>query len=292
MITNKVCPKCKTDKPRAEYYNNKKAFDGLTPYCRLCWSQYGKDRRNEAREITMANVEADSRFFDFAELVKTERTKRELTQEVFGKMFNVGPTQVRNWEQAKSLPRQKVLRAICAAFDVAIPLSVIGGDGDRIPLRVDNCEQCQKEFPVYKAHVKHCTRKCAALSQSARQTGAGNPAWKNGRSSPVGGYVKVKMPEHPNADNNGYYSEHRHFMEQAIGRLLEPHERVHHRNGDRSDNRIKSGHENGLCPIECCNLELWKVTSKDPSGVRARDYHCAGCRCAEHNPHIFDTQSV
>jgi hypothetical protein len=29
-------------------------------------------------------------------------------------------------------------------------------------------------------------------------------------------------------------------------------------------------------------LELWKFstsTKKDPPGVRAGDYHCAGCRC-------------
>jgi hypothetical protein len=57
-------------------------------------------------------------------------------------------------------------------------------------------------------------------------------------------------------------------MEQTLGRILEPHERVHHKNGNRSDNQVD-------------NLELWKVTKKDPAGVRAADYHCAGCRCFE-----------
>lgn len=57
-------------------------------------------------------------------------------------------------------------------------------------------------------------------------------------------------------------------MEQQLGRFLEPHERVHHRNGNRADNRGE-------------NLELWKVKTKDPPGVRASDYHCPGCRCAD-----------
>jgi hypothetical protein len=53
-------------------------------------------------------------------------------------------------------------------------------------------------------------------------------------------------------------------MEGKIGRFLMSHERVHHMNGVRNDNRPE-------------NLELWKI--KDPAGVRAIDYHCAGCTC-------------
>lgn len=79
-----------------------------------------------------------------------------------------------------------------------------------------------------------------------------------------------------------YILAHRWVMEQSLGRYLEAHERVHHKNGNRSDNRLTPGHELGGCPPECCNLELWKVKGKDPPGVRARDYHCPGCRCHEH----------
>lgn len=81
-----------------------------------------------------------------------------------------------------------------------------------------------------------------------------------------GGYRLVYAPNHPNARADGTVAEHRLIMERLLGRFLERHERVHHRNGDRADNRPT-------------NLELWKVGAKDPAGVRAEDYHCPGCRC-------------
>jgi len=90
------------------------------------------------------------------------------------------------------------------------------------------------------------------------------------------GYVWRYVENHPHAvrlhkkmrPHGGYLLEHRFVMEQKLGRFLEPHERVHHKNGKRNDNRL-------------ANLELWKVKSKDPAGVRASDYHCPGCRCGK-----------
>lgn len=47
------------------------------------------------------------------------------------------------------------------------------------------------------------------------------------------GYAKVRI-------GGRYVLEHRHIMEQRLGRRLEPHETVHHINGDGMDNRIEN----------------------------------------------------
>ena len=50
--------------------------------------------------------------------------------------------------------------------------------------------------------------------------------------------------------------QHRHFVEESIGRPLLPKESVHHKNGVRNDNRLE-------------NLELW--SGSHPSGQRISD---------------------
>lgn len=51
------------------------------------------------------------------------------------------------------------------------------------------------------------------------------------------GYVRCSSPGHPNAQPSGQIMEHRLVMSQTLGRALLPGETVHHRNGDRQDNR-------------------------------------------------------
>lgn len=70
------------------------------------------------------------------------------------------------------------------------------------------------------------------------------------------GYVMVPDPMHPNARKSKRVPEHRLVMSHYLGRALRENENVHHKNGDRTDNRIE-------------NLELWVVTQ--PRGQRPTD---------------------
>lgn len=74
-------------------------------------------------------------------------------------------------------------------------------------------------------------------TRGARQSGAGNPFWKGGRTIASNGYVLLKMADHPSADSRGYVYEHRLVAERKIGRALRKGEIVHHINHDKTDNR-------------------------------------------------------
>lgn len=54
------------------------------------------------------------------------------------------------------------------------------------------------------------------------------------------GYISVYYPDHPDANEEGYIMQHRLVMEKHIGRRLQKNEVVHHKNRNRSDNRIEN----------------------------------------------------
>lgn len=117
-----------------------------------------------------------------------------------------------------------------------------------------SCPVCSADFLQAKSgRPNTCSRSCAR-TLDAQTYGPRN--WKGGRTVDQHGYIRLWKPEHPYA-SNGYVLEHRLVMEQRIGRPLLPHEKVHHKNGKRDDNRPE-------------NLELW-THKHQPTGARVED---------------------
>ena len=74
---------------------------------------------------------------------------------------------------------------------------------------------------------------------SKHGTGKNAPNWKTGYEKHVGGYLWVYCPEHPNNHRNKI-AVHRLVMEKHIKRYLTSVEVVHHKNGNKTDNRIEN----------------------------------------------------
>lgn len=114
-----------------------------------------------------------------------------------------------------------------------------------------------------------------------------HPRWKGGRPIDDHGYIRRYITI------GKWQYEHRYIMEQALGRPLEKHEIVHHKNGDKTDNRIqnlelmnRSSHikyrhpvKPTIPPINCflCN----KAFHVKPSRIKRRVKHlCCSRQCA------------
>lgn len=116
-----------------------------------------------------------------------------------------------------------------------------------------NCRQCGE--PILPRYCKgwytpkvYCSLRCTGLAAHQRVLDKAR-----GQYVDKAGYVILTA----RVGDNGYQQpEHRSVMEKTLGRKLEKHETVHHKNGIRTDNRPE-------------NLELW--SSRHPRGQRTGD---------------------
>lgn len=111
------------------------------------------------------------------------------------------------------------------------------------------CPNCN-EFKNDK-RAKLC-KKCSIKALR----GSKHPCWKGGKIKDTQGYTRIYTPKDPRANCGRYLKEHTIVMEKFLGRQLTKYETIHHKNGNRTDNRIE-------------NLELWDKSH--PYGQRVED---------------------
>lgn len=136
------------------------------------------------------------------------------------------------------------------------------------------CPQCGDVKIVFQSNLrKFCTKKCSHIARRGKKNwwgykignalrgkpkspehiqavlkalegkrnplkGEKSPLWKGGIEI-TRGYKWIAHKEHPK-NHKGKVAEHRLVMEKHLGRILESNEIVHHKNGDKLDNRIEN----------------------------------------------------
>ena len=106
------------------------------------------------------------------------------------------------------------------------------------------CPDCKKVHPV--SHKNYYTQKKGIRNLSFRCANCGHLRAAKTRRNPnlrkitPHGYRKMYLPENPMADKRGEIYEHRFIMSQILNRPLKSNEHVHHKNGNKIDNRPKN----------------------------------------------------
>lgn len=121
-------------------------------------------------------------------------------------------------------------------------------------IKNQTCPHCKVIFTPYREGMTYCSRPCYRDAGAYRR--------ENGD-----GYVLVWAPDHPKAYASGQQLEHRLVMEKVLGRYLTEDESVHHKDGNRRNNKED-------------NLEL-RVRYH---GKGATSAHCQTCSCFDHTP--------
>jgi hypothetical protein len=140
---------------------------------------------------------------------------------------------------ARIRPLTRMCKFCGGEFSPRYPKNVYCGrqcnfDAMRSVFPISICELCHTPFQVTKTKKRFCSVSC-----SSRSTSQTRSTTKGFVITPKG-YKLLYKPEHPMASKNGYLAEHRYVMAEHLGRTLSSNEVVHHKNGNKMDNRVEN----------------------------------------------------
>lgn len=99
------------------------------------------------------------------------------------------------------------------------------------------CKACKKRYETYNKKSEYCSSKCYGVAGYHRK-GRHHPFWVGGKRVDTStGYIMIRVV---GGNKNGYAFEHRLKMEKKLGRKLTHNEIVHHKNGIKTDNRLRN----------------------------------------------------
>ena len=78
-----------------------------------------------------------------------------------------------------------------------------------------------------------------------------------------GHYVYELCPKHPMANPWGYVPQHRLIVERALGRFLQSSELIHHKNGNKTDNRLDNLQVVSRAEHQAIHQQLKRLKSHD-----------------------------
>lgn len=143
--------------------------------------------------------------------------------------------------------------------------NLLGVHGSTICLMVRRLK-----WPIRKLIVRESNR-LRMRKALLGQCGADARGWKGGITF-KDNYRFRHAPNHPYTVNGKYVAEHRLVIERHLRRYLKPEEKVHHINGDRSDNRI----ENLIVLTQSAHVRLHNLEryNTNPSIPNTKCFQC------------------
>ena len=166
------------------------------------------------------------------------------------------------------------------------------------------CTVCGKKFHLKPSHIlksknHYCSKHCFYEAKKEYMKGSGNhqyglkgnknSSWKTDRKLSRYRYIQVRCLDHPFQDKQGWVFEHRIIAEKYLLtpensveiegiRYLSPTYQVHHKNFDRTDNRVENlmilsakehrAIHNKLNPNERNNLGQFIKSNPEPIKVK------------------------